>query len=94
MSKSKEGRPEEFFKSQIRTLKKENNQLRKKVQQLQNQLGPKEERIAKEPKRKENLCPNCDRGTLEELEFVGRVFEVCNVCSYRSKVKKAFKRKK
>jgi len=96
MSKSKEGRPEEFYKSMIRNLKKENSQLRKKLQKLENQLGPKEprERIKKESEFKLPECPKCNKHTIEEMEFVGRIFDVCQSCSYRSKARKAFKKKR
>lgn len=94
MSKSKEGRPEEFYKSIIRSLKKENNQLRKKLQQLENQLGPKEPREEKEQEFKLPKCPKCNQHAIEQMEFVGRIFDVCQHCSYRSKARKAFKRKK
>ena len=41
----------------------------------------------------ENNCPGCARGTLQETEFAGRVFDVCFVCNYRSKLKKLLKKK-
>lgn len=94
MSKSKEGRPEEFYKSQIRSLKKENAQLRKKLQQLQNQLVPKEPREEKEPEFKLPKCPKCNQAAIQEMEFVGRIFDVCQNCGYRSKARKAYKKKK
>jgi len=93
MSKSKEGRPEEFYKSQIRSLKKENNYLRKRIKQLENLVSEPEE-TEEEEINKLPLCPKCDKHAIQEMEFVGRVFDVCQNCSYRSKVKKALKKKR
>jgi hypothetical protein len=93
MSKSKEGRPEEFYKSQIRSLKKEVQYLRKRIKQLENFIGDPEKRERKEPIREENLCPECSKGTLTEVEFAGRMFEICYVCKFRRKIK-ALKRKR
>ena len=96
MAKSKHSKPEEFYLGTIRSLKKENLYLRKRVQQLETLIneGPRE----KQPRTKkvvesENNCPGCARGTLQETEFAGRVFDVCFVCNYRSKLKKLLKKK-
>lgn len=97
MSKSKEARPEEFYKSQIRNLKKENDQLRKRIRQLES--TPKSEKQTKLGQAlikglSEDVCPSCGKGALEQIEFVGRIFDTCNICSYRSKARRVFKRKK
>lgn len=91
MAKPKEGRPEEFYKSQIRHLKKENSQLRKRIHQLENLITEPELEVEeiKLPK-----CPKCNKHAIQEMEFVGRVFDVCQHCSYRSKIKKVLKRKR
>lgn len=96
MARSKEARPREFFESQIRSLKKENSQLRKRIQQLENLIGDpeiKEDRKQTRIKVEENKCPSCAKGTITEMEFAGRVFEVCYLCKYRKKIK-ALKKKR
>lgn len=92
MAKQKESKPDEFFRSQIRSLKKENNYLRKRVRQLENLINEDIIEEVREVKKKANICKECARGQLSELEIVGRVFEVCNVCDFRRKIK-ALKRK-
>jgi len=103
MAKQKEARPEEFYKSQIRNLKKENDQLRKRIRQLEsNPQSEKQPRLGQRLIKglkeaieiEKGFCPSCGKGTLEQLEFVGRIFDTCNICSYRSKARRVFKRKK
>lgn len=94
MAQSKESRPEEFFKAQIRSMKKEINYLRKRVKQLENLINKDITQEVREVRKREkaNTCKECGKGQLSEMEFVGRVFEVCDVCDFRRKIK-ALKRK-
>lgn len=100
LGKTHHSKDREHFLGQIRSLKKENLQLRRKVQQLENTLNedPKEK-----PKRStkplklstpEFNCPGCARANVQEIDFVGRIFDVCFICNYRSKVKVLKKKRK
>jgi len=95
MARSKEGKPREFYEGQIRSLKKENNYLRKRLKQLEHFIDEPEEKQVETSKVKviDNQCPECRKGTLTEMEFSGRVFEVCFLCKYRKKIK-ALKKKR
>lgn len=96
-SKQKEGRDAEFFKGQIRELKSENRNLKKRIKKLE-----RSEHNYNTPREKEeviddsmlNQCNECGKGFLKEIELVGRLFEVCSLCDHRKKLSYVKKRKK
>jgi hypothetical protein len=95
-------KPEEYHLGIIRSLKKENAQLRKRIKQLEalNNIQGTENPIKKPKKGKkpsiveesEGNCPGCGKSDLNEIEFAGRIFEVCELCFYRQK--KVMKKRK
>ena len=92
MPKNREAKPDEWYKSQIRHLKKENAQLRKKLAQLEDNLT--ESAIDDFPKEtvdydtKCEPCNECGKGILIEITVVGRKFKRCDQCSFRTKAVK------
>lgn len=99
LGKTYHSKDREHFLGQIRSLKKENLQLRKKVQQLESTLneGPREKvkktKLSKSTPINFN-CPGCARADVQEIDFAGRLFDICFVCNYRSKVKVILKKKR
>ena len=92
MPKRKERSPDEFLKGKVRELEKENRQLKKRVRQLEktehmfeNHILDEEPLIIEE-KRAERICPDCGKGKLKEFSLLDRVFEECEICSYRKKI--------
>lgn len=91
MARSKEGKKDEFYLSQIRALKSENRNLKKKLKQLEKRehfyeddyLPMGKENITYEP-----VCSECNKGRLETVTILDRVFEKCNICDYRTKTKR------
>jgi hypothetical protein len=97
MSKSKHAKPAEFEREQIRNLKKQLKQAHQTIRSLEKELGYQQNRTEKHKRREEIVekpdCPECSKGYLKELDLVGRIFDTCTLCGYRSKIKKAMKRK-
>lgn len=85
MSKRKEGRPEEFYKSQIRSLKKEIKQLRHQLKHLNREEPRKSKSEPEDDDIKLEECTNCGKGYLAVLSVVGRTFKTCGTCGWRSK---------
>lgn len=95
MAKSKEAKEDEFYKSIIRSQKKEIKSLKQRIRQLEkfehlNNSSDEED----EPLERLKQCPECGKGFIKEMDLVGRLFEVCSLCDYRSKVKVMKRRKK
>lgn len=92
MPKNREAKPDEYFRSQIRHLKKENAQLRRKIHELENRLAivPEAELVMEEADydTKCEPCTECGKGILIEITVVGRKFSHCDNCSYRTKAVK------
>lgn len=96
MAKNQESKDQEWYKGIIRNLKKEIKHLKQRIRQLEkfehNYNHPKEK--DDEPLEQLKKCEQCGKGFLKEIEIVGRIFETCSLCKYRSKTKRAFKRRK
>lgn len=92
MARSKEGKDSEFYLGQIRELKSENRNLKKQLRHLQKREHLVEEHelaeIIEEVVIKKQRCPDCSKGFLEDKEVLGRYWEQCNTCNYRTKVRK------
>lgn len=88
MAKSKHGKPDEYHLGEIRQLKAENKQLKRRLQQLERAkhiYHDLQDVLEPEEKPKKEMCKVCTRGELEELIIVGRLFQRCTICDYRSK---------
>lgn len=92
MAKSREGRDVEYYLGQIRELKAENRNLKKRLKQLERREHHYEEQELKEIIEdtiiSKQRCPECAKGVLEEKTVVGRFWVECSLCNYRSKTKK------
>lgn len=86
MSKSKHAKEDEFFKEKIRSLEKQNRQLRQRIKQLEHYPKEIKEKEYKKSRKEENICPECSKAVLQETDFVGRKFLICYLCKYRKKL--------
>lgn len=91
MARPREGKDSEFYQGQIRQLKAENRALKKQLKQLQKREHLVEEQelgqIIEEIIKKER-CSDCGKGFLQEKEVLGRWWQECDLCNWRSKVKR------
>jgi tRNA(Ile2) C34 agmatinyltransferase TiaS len=93
VAKSRESKDNEFYLSQIRSLRAENKSLRKRLKQLEKnehiyadfKLDDEEIDLEPEVKSKKSKCDQCGDGEIQELNIAGRLIYKCNSCSYRSK---------
>lgn len=95
MAKTKHGKPDEHYLGEIRNLRSENRNLKKRLKALERKLYntskvKDEEEIYEEPVEQIQLtrCPKCDKGHLNEVTVVGRVFSKCDSCDFRTKAEK------
>ena len=97
MARSKEGKKDEFYLSQIRALKSENRNLKKRIKQLEKRQHQYEDSqydeeielpIGEQNKEFEPICPECFKGKMESVSIVGRIFSQCSICGYRTKATK------
>lgn len=89
MPKKSERSSDEYYRGIIRELNKEIRQLKKQIKELSKyQHIPDIEDIQEsEPIIKSRTCPSCGKGKLKELDIVGRIFEKCDICDHRKKIK-------
>lgn len=86
--KQKNHREDEHLLGQIRALKSENRNLKKRLRYLEkyhNDDAPEKEERTRE---KVNNCKECGRGELKDVILVGRKFQTCDTCNWRSKATK------
>ncbi len=92
MAKPREGKDSEFYLGEIRSLKAENRNLKKRLRQLEKREHLVEEQelaqIIEEVVIKKQRCEDCSKGFLEEKEVLGRYWQECNTCHFRTKVRK------
>jgi len=92
-TKNKNSSSEEYYKGEIRKLKKEVRQLRKQVQQNTHEpreqdteiSGDSEDTIVEVKKLQD--CLSCGKGKMIEFDIVGRTYGTCNICGERKKLK-------
>lgn len=92
-TKNKNSSSEEYYKGEIRKLKKEVKQLRKQLQQNTHEpreqddeeLAVDHEDTIVEIKRLQN-CTSCGKGKMIEFEIMGKIFGTCSVCGERKKL--------
>lgn len=91
MAKPKEGKENEFYLGQIRELKAENRNLKKRIRELEKRehfYDDKDlEDIIDEVIIKKEQCPECFRCTLEDKLVINRHWKQCSICGWRDKAK-------
>jgi hypothetical protein len=93
MARSKEGKKDEFYLSEIRSLRKENKSLKQRVKQLEKAQHIFEEKLEPEEVEPEQFvsklqhCKACGKGKLIEFEIMGKCYGTCNVCQERVKLR-------
>lgn len=99
MGKVKHSKDAEFYLGQIRQLKSENRNLRKRIRQLEKMEHMFEENQGSDPEDEEQqenikeakiMCPRCNKGYLEIKNVIDIQFEQCSRsgCFYSKRVKK------
>lgn len=97
MPKKKERNAEEWLKGRIRELEKENKALHRRVKELtkrehfyegQDEADAPGDSEDTEPKLliHSRLCSECGKGKITQFEIIGRIYEQCDLCSYRKKI--------
>ncbi len=90
MAKSRESKEAEYYKSQIRKLKKEVKNLRKQLNRnyKDNTDDIDDEYPDEEVQDVQIKCTKCTNGFLEYFQVASREFHRCASCGYRSPGKK------
>lgn len=98
MAKSPEGRDKEYYLGEIRKLKAENRNLKKRIRQLEKSEALydnfiEESEIPDLPignsnEKLPNPCLSCGKGFMIEKNIIGRTYEECAICGDRTPVKK------
>ena len=96
MPKNRERNEAEYFKGIIRSLKSEVRNLRKRLRELEKTEaqyidavnGMYEGDIEPTIEPKQETCPDCSKGSLQEVIVLNRAFKRCSVCNWRSKATK------
>jgi hypothetical protein len=97
MPKKREKSEGEFYRSEIRRLKKVIRSLEQEVRALkkyehQYEISQDEEVETSEEDthtvlKKLQQCDNCGKGYYNEFEIIGRVIGTCNICGDRKRIK-------
>lgn len=91
MPKRRERNSDEWYRAEIRELEKEVRRLNKRIKELEKRDyifdDIIEEARFEKPRKKIVSCPECGKGELSVYDLVGRIFEECNICHYRKKLK-------
>jgi len=92
MAKKKDDSEIDRLEQQVRELKSINRSLMKRLRKVDRHYKevinePEEDRGPQEERGK-RTCLHCSRGEITEVNLLGRVFERCTVCDWRSKTKK------
>lgn len=83
-TKNKTGNEVRHLIGEIKRLRKENNQLKRLLEKANR---PVIYELPEEPVIEMPTCKECNKGRLTTLDFLGRVFQVCETCGDRKKVK-------
>ena len=74
------------LKEQIEALIKRLKKVDKRFKKEQDNANKPEEKQPEETtKNTKRKCEVCEKGKIIEVEIVGRFFERCNTCNYKSK---------
>ena len=91
MARSKEGKKDEFYLSEIRSLRKENKSLKQRVKQLEKAQHIFEEKLEPEeiepPVSKLTTCDDCFKGKFIEFDLMDKTYGTCNVCGFRKRLR-------
>ena len=96
--KKKQKNEAEYYRGEIRALKKENRHLTKRVKQLERyekdqindlmDVSIDEEMEGEDITiKKIDMCTSCGKGQLIYLDIIGRLFSTCPVCEERKKLR-------
>lgn len=91
MAKKKDDSEIDRLEQQVRELKSINRSLMKRLKKVDRHYKDVINEPAEPEQEKEGTkrtCPNCERGEITEVDLLGRIFERCSVCDWRSKTKK------
>jgi hypothetical protein len=95
-SKGKERNSTEYYKSIIRSLKKQVKTLQQQVNKSTNNFSDdsiKDESNENLDTPKFEWCKHCGKGHVKELIMANRLFIICTICDYRSRAAKIDKDK-
>jgi hypothetical protein len=84
MARSKQGKQEEVYLGEIRSLRKEIKRLKQQLRQAEK--FPHVVQESKRPIKMYNLCLECGKGDLSIMDLGKRKYEVCKLCKYRKKL--------
>lgn len=70
---------------EVQQLKSTNRVLRKRIRNLQKTYVKHEEEDEKNETLQEDICQECGKGEIQEIEIVNRRFKTCAICGFRSK---------
>lgn len=95
MAKSKDGKDSEFYLGQIRKLKAENRNLKKRLKHLERrehafEISDDDEDVPDLPignQEKIIICDECFKGHFDEFEIMGKIFLTCTTCGHRKRLK-------
>lgn len=87
MSKSREGKDDEFYKGIIRQQKAEIRNLKKRIRRLEkdNLLKDIEDDTPEVEIMEYETCKECGKGILKDIVVADRLIVVCENCGWRSK---------
>lgn len=90
MPKKRAKSSDEYYKGEIRKLRKQVGQLRKMLDKYSPSQDEETSMDSDDthPKKYEphNICNECGKGTVRRFELIGYQFEECNVCDFRRKL--------
>lgn len=96
MAKSKEGRPSEHYLAEIRKLRSENRNLKKRLKRLERKEHIFDEQDEEDTELQELPigeaqqtlgCVECGKGQITTFEIMGKVYGTCSVCGDRKRLK-------
>lgn len=84
-TKNKNRSENEYFNGKIRKLESENRQLKKRLKALDKRAHYFEEMVNEvvEDVEMKNICPQCNKGTLQENDFKHIIIVKCDNCKYQ-----------
>lgn len=87
MGKTRHAREDEFYKEQIRHLKKEVKRKDQEIKRLQKELGYNQTKSPANKETEEDRCPQCGKGLLIHSDLIIRRLTTCSLCPFRQVLK-------
>lgn len=89
MTKKREKSAAEFWKAKARELDKKYKQVSRELTALKNRAG----KLPRQPKllvrqKDTNLCPECGKGQMKEVDLYHKIIINCSVCGHQIKKEK------